>query len=167
MIKSKVLAMCVCPALAAPPTILAVSPPARHAVVHVLHHAANRLERHVAPFPTAPQTAAIPCAPSLAAADGSSPVAGSAVGGGLGGLSAVGLANLGDVSGDRSSGQSADGNYDYYGGGGGRGGGNGRPGFAFAEAQVAGNGLSFVPISGLVSPGAPVVPINSAVVSGA
>ncbi len=44
MLKAKVLAMCVCPAAVAPPAIIAFHPPARHAVAHLLHRAANRLD---------------------------------------------------------------------------------------------------------------------------
>lgn len=73
MIKAKLLAMCVCPALGAPPAILAVSPPARHVVVHALQHAARRLDHHVPSLGPAPGTAlaaaAPPCAPAIALSD--------------------------------------------------------------------------------------------------
>lgn len=62
MLKAKVLAMCVCPAAVAPPAILAFHPPARHAVAHALHNAANHLDNR----PTATAAAAAPCLPALA-----------------------------------------------------------------------------------------------------
>lgn len=61
MLKAKLLAMCVCPALLAPPAILAVHKPARHAVAHLLHHAAERLDQ--AP---PPMVAAVDCLPVVA-----------------------------------------------------------------------------------------------------
>ena len=64
MPSAKLIAMCVCPALAAPPAIMAVSPPARHRVAHALHRAADRLEpRHA----LAQAAASLPCAPVIAA----------------------------------------------------------------------------------------------------
>ncbi len=76
MIKAKVLAMCVCPVIAAPPAIIAVHPPARHAIAHLLHRAARRLD----PAPVVRSAPGpLPCAPSLAAGDGALPVVGGAL----------------------------------------------------------------------------------------
>jgi hypothetical protein len=60
IIKSKIPAMCVCPAPAAPSTILTVHPPARHAAAHLLHRAARRLDAGAKPHvaPPAPAAAA-------------------------------------------------------------------------------------------------------------
>ncbi|MGI4878892.1 MAG: hypothetical protein ACRYG4_15545 [Janthinobacterium lividum] len=66
MIKSKLLAMCVCPALLAPPVVLATNKPARHAVAHMLHRAANHLDGPRARSVPAVQYAALPCAPTFA-----------------------------------------------------------------------------------------------------
>ena len=83
MIRAKVLAMCVCPAAVVPPTILAVSPPARHAFAHMLHHAANRLD-HKAPHGEQRLASALPCAPSIVAGGTGLPVTGGDVIGGTG-----------------------------------------------------------------------------------
>lgn len=64
MVSSKLVALCVCPALLAPPVVLAVNKRARHAVARVLHRAANRLDH--APDPAPVQYAALPCAPTFA-----------------------------------------------------------------------------------------------------
>lgn len=73
MLKTKLLALCMCPAVLAPPAILAVHQPARHAVAHLLQRAAHRLDDHVpaieAPGPSI-RYAEIPCAPTLAEAGG-------------------------------------------------------------------------------------------------
>lgn len=161
MIKAKLLAMCVCPALAAPPTILAVSPPARHAVAHVLHRAANRLDHHSPSAAAAPPPAALSCTPSLTAADGGLPVVGSEGGGSLGGLGG-GLAGIGDTPGGQSGGES--GFADGYGGGGGGGfgigvGGGGLPGPMSSGTLVAGGGSPSAP-AGPPAPGVPVVPVT-------
>ncbi len=80
MIKAKALAMCVCPVVAAPPTVLAVHPPARHAVARILHHAANRLDRHPEPASPPPATAApavaLACGPPVGGGSGMSALAG-------------------------------------------------------------------------------------------
>lgn len=69
MIRAKLLAMCVCPAIAAPPAILAVSPPARHTVAHVLHHVAGRLDHRVPPVAALPAVVVAsvppPCPPAI------------------------------------------------------------------------------------------------------
>lgn len=80
MLKAKALALCVCPVVAAPPTILAVHPPARHAVAHLLHHAANRLDRSPAHRAAPVAAAPLPCAPSLASAGGLPVTGGSIIG---------------------------------------------------------------------------------------
>ncbi|MBV8973339.1 MAG: hypothetical protein JO290_13730 [Sphingomonadaceae bacterium] len=85
MLKAKAIALCVCPLVAAPPAVIAVHTPSRHAVAHLLHRAADRLD-HAAPRPAvvAPASRALPCAPSLASAGGSLPVVGGDLIGGLG-----------------------------------------------------------------------------------
>ncbi|MGI4877839.1 MAG: PEPxxWA-CTERM sorting domain-containing protein [Janthinobacterium lividum] len=90
MLKAKLLALCVCPALLTPPAILAVNRPARHAVAHVLHRAADRLDHKPAARPAivAPaEYASLPCSPILAAGDGGLLPAGP----GLAGLTPGGL----------------------------------------------------------------------------
>ena len=84
MIRAKVLAMCVCPAAVVPPTILAVSPPARHAFAHALHHAANRLDHKALPYAEQRLATALPCAPSIVAGRTGLPVTGGDVIGGTG-----------------------------------------------------------------------------------
>ena len=67
MIKNHLMALCVCPALLAPPAVLAVNTPARHAVAHVLHLAADRLDRHPAARASpAAEFAALSCTPTFA-----------------------------------------------------------------------------------------------------
>lgn len=82
MIKAKLLALCVCPAVATPPAIVAASPPARHAVARAVLHVADRLDRPWAPASPSPQLLAA-CPPPLVTAD-PAPVAT------LGGPTAVG-----------------------------------------------------------------------------
>ncbi len=71
MIKAKLIALCVCPAVTAPPAIMAVSPPARHAVAYVLHRAARRLDHTPRAAAQPPLVAALaapaPCPPVIAA----------------------------------------------------------------------------------------------------
>lgn len=74
MLKAKLLAMCVCPAVLAPPAILAVHRPARHAVSHLLQRTAHRLDARIPAVVPAPkpaiQYASAPCAPTIADAGG-------------------------------------------------------------------------------------------------
>lgn len=125
MLKAKLLAMCVCPAVLAPPTILAVHRPARHAVANLLQRAAHRLDDRVPaaiPAPATLQYANIPCAPTLAEAAGSDvPV-----------ISGVGLARLSPadqaIYGDAALPGSGLGGGGFFLGGGGGGGGGGTGG---------------------------------------
>ena len=71
MLTSKLVALCVCPALLAPPVVLAVHKPARHAVARILHRAANRLD-HGPAVHSAP-VAAVPCQPTFGEAGGGLP----------------------------------------------------------------------------------------------
>ena len=64
MLTSKLVALCVCPALLVPPVVLAVHKPARHAVARILHRAADRLDQHRPP--PAPVVADVPCTPTFA-----------------------------------------------------------------------------------------------------
>ena len=130
MIKVKVLAMCVCPAAVVPPTILAVSPPARHAFAHVLHHAANRLDHKALPHGEQRLALALPCTPSIVAGGTGMPV----TGGGI--IGSTGAAQLFSPPGDTPqifAANDSAGRYGYgiggYGGGiGGYGGGGGYSG---------------------------------------
>lgn len=77
MLKSHIAALCICPALLAPPVLVAVHKPARHAVAHLLQRAATRLDDHPAPAtpappvtPALPAYANVPCAPTLGDASG-------------------------------------------------------------------------------------------------
>lgn len=60
------MALCVCPALVATPAVIATQPKARHAVAHVLHRAADRLETPHAEHSAAP----VPICPAVSAAPG-------------------------------------------------------------------------------------------------
>ena len=129
MLRAKIAALCVCPALIAPPVIVAVHKPARHAVAHLLQRAANRLDGTPAPVAPPLQYANIPCAPTLADAGGG--------GGGapaIGGLGPTSLAALesgpfGDAShpgnGITLANGGGGGGSGFFGGGGGGGGGIG------------------------------------------
>ena len=66
MISAKLAALCLCPALAATPALIATHPKARHAVAHILHRAADGLEAPVAAAPV--RFASAPCAPSFGTA---------------------------------------------------------------------------------------------------
>ena len=70
MLNSKLVAMCICPALLVPPAVLAVHKPARHATARLLHRAAARLD----PAPAPSAVIAPPCTPTFASsADASGP----------------------------------------------------------------------------------------------
>ncbi|QYE35162.1 hypothetical protein KZX46_03890 [Polymorphobacter sp. PAMC 29334] len=94
MLKAKIVALCVCPAVVAPPVIVAVHKPARHAVAHLLQRAANRLDGAPAAAPVAPalQYANVPCAPTLA--DSSPGGGGDGVVPAIGGIGLTSLAGL-------------------------------------------------------------------------
>lgn len=47
MISGKLAALCLCPALVATPAVIATHPKMRHAVAHIMHRAADRLEAPV------------------------------------------------------------------------------------------------------------------------
>lgn len=98
MIKAKLLAMCVCPAIATPPAILAVHAPARYAVAHLLHRTAARLDHGtpVAKLASAP-AAALPCTPSLDGAGGGLPVTGGDLIGGGDGFTVASAAQAGGL----------------------------------------------------------------------
>ena len=100
MLKAKIAALCVCPALVAPPVIVAVHKPARHAVAHLLQRAANRLDGTPAPVAPPIQYANLPCAPTLADAGGGGGGEGVPTIGGLGLSSFAGPASnsFGDAS---------------------------------------------------------------------
>ena len=162
MIRSKLLVMCVCPALAAPPAILALSPPARHAMAHVLHRAANHLDHHETPVPGQRQFAIVPCAPSLAAADYGLPVVSSGSGdiGGIGGPHL--FSSLGDTADSSGPGQATLRSGGYAGGGGGYigEGGGGSPGLTSGPTI---SGVSVLPVTFTI-PGLQLIsnPSNSA-----
>ncbi len=158
MLKAKLLAMCVCPAVLAPPTILAVHKPARHAVAHLMQRAAHQLDDRVpavAAPPAPTQYANIPCAPTLADAGG---------GGGGGGLVpgiGSGLANLSPAEGALYADASHPGNGIGFGGGffggssvGGGGGGGGFGGGGGGGGGIPGGGSGTV--GGGTTPGIPV-----------
>ncbi len=123
MLKAKLVALCVCPAVLAPPAIVAVHRPTRHAVAHLLQRAAHRLDHGV---PAALSLAAAPdakvsCIPTLADAAGSGDVP--TIGG-------VGLVSLvpadGAILGDASRGGNGPGSGGgFFPGGGGGGGASG------------------------------------------
>jgi len=123
MLKAKLVALCVCPAVLAPPAIVAVHRPTRHAVAHLLQRAAHRLDNGVpAASPAPAQYANIPCAPTFADTAGT----------GVPTIGGVGLATLlppdGAIYGDASragSGSGGGGGFFLGGGGGGAGGGGG------------------------------------------
>lgn len=141
MIKAKLLALCVCPVLATPPAILAVNRPARHAVAHLLHHAANRLDGHL-PTPVAPPAlAAAECAPLVTASSGGGGLAAPGGIGGSGGGFAPGI-GLG-ANGAAPDAASPIGGGGFSGGGGFGGGGGGGSG-----GGGSGGGGSGVPIAG-------------------
>lgn len=151
MLKAKVLAMCVCPVVAAPPAILAVHAPARHAVARVLHRAAQRLDPAPAPRAMPAVAAALPCAPSLVADGGALPVVGGALIGGSGDEDELALLTAGDASfsGGRGYGSG-------YGGGGYGGGGGGGGGYGGAH----GGGGGTTPGNARPTGGIPIGPIN-------
>lgn len=134
MIRAKVLAMCVCPVVAAPPTLLALHPPARHAVAHMLHRAARRLDHEPTPAPLA-AAVPLPCAPSLASADGELPVVGGALIGGNNEVGPLAFANNSPSTGIGGG----------YGGGGFFGGGSGGSGVGGGGGGTSGTGPSVVP----------------------
>ena len=63
MISAKLAALCLCPTLVATPIVVATHPKIRHAVAHMMHRAADRLEAPRASSPV--QLAAAPCAPGV------------------------------------------------------------------------------------------------------
>ena len=148
MIKAKLLAMCVCPALLAPPTILAVHKPARHAVAHLLHRAAERLD-HAASAPVA--VAAVDCLPVVASGGGAGlPVIGPV------GSNEILASNVGPISGDTGSGflpvAFGSGSGSFAGGGFGGGGGSGGGG---TPGTPGGGGSVTPPITPPVPPVSP------------
>lgn len=158
MLKAKALAMCVCPVLAAPPAVLAVHAPARHAVAHMLHRAA----RHLDPAPErAPAIAAapvaLPCAPSLAGTGGGLPVVGGAMIGGIPEGSAAAALAASDASGYAGRYGSSSGGYGGYGGGGGGGGGYG--GGSGDSGGIGGGAPAMTPVSAPVPVTPPGVPL--------
>lgn len=76
--------MCVCPVAVAPPAILALHAPARHAVARIMHRAANRLDHKADAVGEYRPVAELPCAPSIAGGTGL-PVSGGDVIGDIGG----------------------------------------------------------------------------------
>jgi hypothetical protein len=147
MLKAKLVALCVCPAVLAPPVIIAVHRPARHAVAHLLQRAAHRLDDRVPAIVSAPATqyANIPCSPTLADA---------AVGGGGAPMTGgIGLASLApadqSIYGDASRPGNGIGGGGFFVGGGGASGGGG---FGGGGGGGSGGGkLSSGPILGPVS----------------
>ena len=130
MLKAKLLAMCVCPALLTPPAILAVHKPARHAVAHLLHRAAEHLDQ--AP---PPMVAAVDCLPVVAggvAPEGVPPVGEIALPAGLaapvGGYSGSSALYPATYTGGPGGGFVGGGPGSFGGGGGGGGGGGVTPG---------------------------------------
>ena len=167
MIKAKILAMCVCPAIAAPPAIIAVHAPARHAVAHLLHRAAHRLDRSE-PGPAAaaaPVAVAAACAPVVATggSGGTAPLVGGSLIGGAGGDAGLVLASAGGAPFEGSTGVG-----DYGGGGGGYiGGGGGASGGGGGAGGAPGGTTGSPPATGLTtiggsSGGAPVAPAGPA-----
>lgn len=148
MLKAKLLAMCVCPAVLAPPAIIAVHKPARHAVAHLLQRAALRLDDRVAAPSAAPvvQYANIPCAPTLADAGGAAVPS-------IGGVGLASLVPEGAIYGDASHpgggiGFGGGGGFIGGGGGGGTGGSGGGgvttpglPGTPLTTPPPAGGGI--------------------------
>ena len=150
MISAKLAALCLCPALVATPAVLATHPKARHAVAHLLHRAADRLETPHRASPT--QFASAPCLPG-------------AIAGGLGhGLaaplssfaagSARGIPTLpmpaGDVSSDvpgLTAFNPGGGSGVVAGGGGGFGGSSGGGGGGYGSA-----GMTPTPVAGVTEP---------------
>ncbi len=154
MISAKLAALCLCPALVATPAVIATHPKARHAVAHLLHRAADRLEM---PHQTSPtQFASAPCLPgaiagglsSGIAAPVSSFAAGSALGisivptpvAAMGGSDAPGLTAFNPGSG----------------GGGVAGGGGGFGGFGVGSGGGGGGGsspgITPTPVAGVTEP---------------
>lgn len=131
MLKAKIAALCICPALVAPPVIVAVHKPARHAVAHLLQRAANRLDGVPVAAPVAPplQYANIPCAPTLADAGGP---------GGAPVIGGVGLASLAGPEGGVFGDASHPGNGFSFAGGGG---GGGYPGGGGSSGGIGGGGI--------------------------
>ncbi len=179
MIRSKLLALCVCPAVAAPPAILAVHAPARHAVAHLLHHAANRLDgphRASAPAPVVAAALPLPCAPSLAAEGGGLPVVGGGLIGG-GDLPSPAMANGGGVT-FTTAGITAGigGGFAGGGGGGGGAGGGGSGGSGGGGGTPSGPGINpggaigetaMVPLIGPTGPSVPIATGSPIAISGA
>lgn len=130
MLKAKLFAMCVCPVLAAPPAILAVHKPARHAVARVLQRTAARLDDRPLAI-VQPQLAELPCVPILADTGGGGvPGLGGFAPGGLGLPTLAGPATqIAQVApgpfGGFFSGGGGGGGGNFGGGGGGSGGGGG------------------------------------------
>ena len=178
MFKAKVLAMCVCPVLAAPPAILAVHAPARHAVARVLHRAAQRLDGPAHHTQHAIAAAPLPCAPSLVTAGGGLPVVGGGIIGG-GPVAPVALADLGPLGGGSGGGGGSpfpggygSGGGGYYGGGGygsgGGGGGGGGGGYGSGGGSGSGGGGGSNPTAPATTPvaTAPILPGTGAPIVG-
>jgi hypothetical protein len=65
---AKLIALCVCPVVAAPPAIMLASPPARHHVARALHKVANHIEpQREEPAPCGPEVASAPLPAALGA----------------------------------------------------------------------------------------------------
>lgn len=161
MLKAKVLAMCVCPVIAAaPPTVLAVHAPARHAVAHLLHRAAHRLDPTpvAAPAPAPLIAAALPCAPSLAAGGGLPVVGGTVIGAGVDGIGPIGNASDGSA---RLGYAAAVG-----GGGGGTGGFGGGGGLGGGGAGALGGGAPVSSQLPIASGSSPVLPASTGPLGG-
>ena len=162
MLKAKLLAMCVCPVLATPPAILAVHRPARHAVAHLLHRVAHRLDASAKPDtpPDTPIAVAVPCT-SVVAGGGSVPVGGglSELAGGTG-IVPVSSPNLGGgpsssyAGGDNFGGGNVGGG-GYTGGNVGGGGGGGFGGPSGPAGGSSGGAISPVNPPGLPVPATP------------
>ncbi len=168
MLKAKVLAMCVCPTLAVPPAVIAVHAPARHAVAHLLHRAAHRLDRaEPVPAVAATPAAALPCAPSLAAAGGGGalPVVGGSSIGGTGEAGLI-LAATGEAASPGLGFSGGDNGYSGGGFGGGGGGGGGGFGSGGGNGVSGGGGISAAAAAAAVSVGA-AAPVAAAVSAGA
>lgn len=147
MLRTKLLAMCVCPALLAPPTILAVHKPARKAVARVLHRTADRLDRRSTPAVPVTQYAALPCAPVLAGT-GDGLLLGA--GGFGGGLPVTSLTGFGGDNGSSTGGGAPA--MPVSGGGFVGGGGGGGSGLVVAPASPLPIGSAPTPVSGVPEP---------------